>query len=288
MLRKVIIPAAGLGTRLLPATKEQPKEMLPVFATSASGLLCIKPFVQLVFERLYDAGFRDFCFIVGRGKRSIEDHFTLGRSFSEHLERKNGSDIATEMAGFYEKIKGSNLMFVNQSEPKGFGDALLHAKHFTGNETFLVHAGDDLILSKNNRYLSRLTEALETHSADAILYMQRVKDPRKYGVIEGRKISPSLYQVIRIEEKPLSAFSNLAAIAIYGFTPRIYIAIEKTEPDVNGEVQLTGAIQQLINERRVVLALNLEKGDRRIDIGTPGSYWDVLKAARKQALQERV
>lgn len=112
--------------------------------------------------------------------------------------------------------------------------------------------------------------------------MQKVEDPRKYGVIDGKKVDSNLYQVVRIEEKPSSPSCNLAMIAIYAFSPKIYNAIEKTNPDVHKEIQLTNAIQHLINDGRVVYALELEKGEKRIDIGTPDSYWKVLRTTRKR------
>ncbi len=285
MLEKAVIPTAGLGTRLLPATKEQPKEMLPVFVRASNGLLYVKPFVQLVFEGLHDAGVRNFCFIVGRGKRSIEDHFTLDRNLAEHLSQTKRFEIVNELNSFYERISQSNLVFVNQPEPKGFGDALLYARHFAGNKSFLVHAGDDLILSRNNGCLRRLVQVLEDYSADAVFCVQRVRDPRKYGVVTGREVNSNIYQVQAIEEKPLAPISDLAAIAVYAFSPKIFNAIENTLPDANNEIQLTNAIQHLINKDCPVYALELKEDERRIDIGTPESYWNVLKTIRKHAFQ---
>lgn len=288
MLRKAVIPAAGLGTRLLPATKEQPKEMLPVFAMGVNGVMRVKPFLQVVFEQLYCVGFKDFCFVVGRGKRSIEDHFTLDNSLIQQLSRKNEFDLVKELIDFYAKVSKSNLVFVNQPEPGGFGDAVSYAKNFTGSEPFLVHAGDDLVLSKSNRSIKRLVQVFEDQVADAVFYVQKVEDPRKYGVIDGKKVDLNLYQVMRIEEKPSSPSSNLAAIAIYAFSPKIYNAIEKTHPDGHNEIQLTNAIQHLINEGRVVYALELDKGEKRIDIGTPDSYWEVLRTTRKRRARVQV
>lgn len=281
MLRKVVIPAAGLGTRLLPATKEQPKEMLPIFAKGVNDALYVKPFLQVVFEQLYYAGFKDFCFIVGRGKRSIEDHFTMDNTLIQQLSRKNQFELVKELTNFYEKVSKSNILFANQPEPRGFGNAVFHAKNFTASEPFLVHAGDDLILSKNNQCLKRLVKVFENKVADAVFYVQKVKDPRKYGVVDGKKLDSNLYQVMRIEEKPSSQSSNLATIAIYAFSPKIYNAIEKIHPDLHNEIQLTNAIQHLINEGGTVYALELEKGEKRIDIGTPDSYWKVLRTTRK-------
>jgi len=273
MMRKAIIPAAGLGTRLLPATKEQPKEMLPVFTISSNGQLCVKPFLQLIFEKLFDAGFRDFCFIVGRGKRSIEDHFTLDNEFIERLKTNNKFALADELYLFYEKLRNSNLYFINQPEPRGFGDAVYCARAFTDGEAFLVHAGDDLIISKNNGHLRKLMNLFEKRSADAALFVERVEDPTKYGVVIGKKIGRNLYQVQELEEKPSSPSSNIATVAIYAFNSKIYQAIEKTPPGKNNEIQLTDAIQRLIDENSNVYAIELEPDERRIGVGDPKSYW---------------
>ena len=281
MLRKVVIPAAGLGTRLLPATKEQPKEMLPVFARGVDGGLCVKPFLQVVFEKLHEAGFRSFCFVVGRGKRSIEDHFTLDGGFSHRLPRENKAALMRELSAFYDKITKSHIVFLNQPEPRGFGNAVFHAKGFTGNEPFLVHAGDDLILSEDNHCMRRLVEVFESFGADAVFHVQRVGDPRNYGVVAGERVGDNLYRVKRMEEKPLSPFSNLAAVAVYVFSPRLYDALEEVHVDVNGEVQLTDAIKWMIDEDYGVYALELGGQERRIDIGTPESYWQVLKTVRE-------
>lgn len=242
MIRKVVIPAAGLGTRLLPATKQQPKEMLPVFAIDINGQLCLKPLIQLVFEKLYENGFREFCFVVGRGKRSIEDYFTLDNDFIEYLTKNNKFGIAGELGEFYEKVRNSSILFVNQSEPKGFGDAVYQAKPFTGKEAFMVHAGDDFIVSTNDGYLKRLMETFEIYEADATFCVEKVKYPKKYGVIQGKKIGENLYQVTGIEEKPSRPQSNIAIVAVYVFRDRIYSDIEKAEPDAGGEIQLTDGI----------------------------------------------
>ena len=155
MLKKAVIPAAGLGTRLLPITKELPKEMLPIVALMKNGQPCLKPMLQAIFEQLYEVGFREFAFIVGRGKRAIEDHFSPDEDFIRYLKNKNKKDIAQELQEFYNKINDSNLVFINQPKPKGFGDAVARASLFTGNEKFLMQAGDDLIISKNSNHLKR-------------------------------------------------------------------------------------------------------------------------------------
>ena len=279
-LKKAVIPAAGLGIRLLPATKEQPKEMLPVFSRLSNGTLCVKPFLQLVFENLYDIGFNEFCFIVGRGKRSIEDHFTIDPTLMEHLSRNNREDLLEELGSFYRKVSQCNIVFVNQPEPMGFGNAVFQARHFTGNESFMVHAGDDLIVSKNNTCLRRLIKTFEDHHPDALLFVKEVEDPQRYGVIKGQKMNKDMYCVESIEEKPLVPISNLAIIAVYTFSPNIYASIEETVPDLGGEIQLTHAIQSLIEEGHSVYALELKSNEKRIDIGTPESYRNILRTMR--------
>jgi len=146
MLNKAIVPAAGLGTRLTPATKEQPKEMLPVFTKAANGQICLKPLVQMIYEHLYDFGLIEFCFIIGRGKRAIEDHFTQDYGYVNMLKDKGKDTSALDLESFYDKLEKSKIVWVNQPEPKGFGDAVLRAKPFVGDEEFLVHAGDTYII----------------------------------------------------------------------------------------------------------------------------------------------
>src|SRR3990170_6133790 len=133
MIRKVVIPAAGLGTRLFPATKEQPKEMLPIFSTTTNGDPSVKPLLQMVFEQLYDSGLREFCYVVGREKRSIEDHFTPDSNSISMLEGMGKNGQAADLEEFYEKLKTSTIMWVNQPEPKGFGSAVLMAQPFVQN-----------------------------------------------------------------------------------------------------------------------------------------------------------
>lgn len=277
MIKKGVIPAAGLGTRLLFATKEQPKEMLPIFTRSVNGHLRLKPLLQVIFEELYDTGFRELCFIVGRGKRVVEDFFTPDDAFVEYLKRKKKFELAQELAQFYRKIKDSAVIFINQPEPRGFGDAVYTVRSFTGQEAFLVHAGDDLIVSKNNNHLIRLVDAYKRYNADVAFFVEKIKDPTKYGVIVGNKVGHNIYKVDKVVEKPLIPPSNLAIIAIYIFSPMIFQAIKKTQPDENDEIQLTDALQQLVEQKSNIYAIELNKDEKRIDIGTPESYWKALK-----------
>jgi len=278
LLKKAVIPAAGLGTRLLPITKELPKEMLPVIALSKKGELCLKPMLQAVFEQLYGAGFREFAFIAGRGKRAIEDHFSPDEAFIQNLTNKNKKSHAEELQEFYDKINNSSIIFINQPKPKGFGDAVGRAALFTGKENFLIQAGDDLIISKDNSHLKRAAKTFEEYNADAIFLLEEVPDPRKYGVITGKEIKPGIFKVASIVEKPLTPLSNLAIVALYIFKPIIYEAIKKVKPDKNGEIQLTDALKLLVSWNCQVYGLRLKSNERRIDIGTAESYLEMLRS----------
>lgn len=275
MLRKVVVPVAGLGTRLLPITKELPKEMLPLFFKGKGGKLCLKPVLQAVFEQLYDLGFREFCFIVGRGKRAIADHFTSDSNFLGILRRDGKDEQAKELKDFYRKIDVSSMMFVNQPEPKGFGDAVLRAKPFAW-ENFLVHAGDTYIISPEHRHLIRLFKLHEELGADATFIMQEVEDPRQYGVIEGKEVGENVYKVEKVMEKPEKPATNLAIMPIYVFSPVIFKALEVTVQGKGGELQLTDGIQKLIEWGLKVAAVKLEPEEVRLDIGNPESCWEAL------------
>ncbi len=276
MIRKVVVPAAGLGTRLFPATKEQPKEMLPIFSTLVNGGVSVKPLLQMVFEQLYDAGFREFCFVVGRGKRSIEDHFTPDHNSLVMLKSKGRGDQALDLDGFYTKIRTSTIIWVNQPEPKGFGHAVLMAQPFVQNEHCLVHAGDTYIISENARHLKLLMEMYDRLKADAAFLVQKMEDPRQYGVIEVEEIEKGVYGVLAAVEKPEKPLSKLAIMPIYVFRPVIFEELEKTAPGKGGEVQLTDAIQRLVDRGLKVCAFQLNSSEARLDIGSPETYWAAL------------
>ncbi len=277
MIRKVIIPAAGLGTRLFPATKEQPKEMLPIFTRTTHGDMVVKPVVQLVFEQLYDAGLREFCYVVGRGKRGIEDHFTPDVDCIKTLEGMGKNGQASELGDFYEKLETSTIMWVNQPEPKGFGNAVLMAQPFVQNESCLVHAGDSCIISKDMDYLKKLLEAFERFNADAAFLVLEIENPKQYGIVEGKEVEPGIIKVKSVVEKPEKPKTNWAIMAMYAFHPLIFKALQETEPGKNAEVQLTDAIQKLIDSGQKVYAVKLDKNYVHLDIGSPERYWEALE-----------
>jgi UTP--glucose-1-phosphate uridylyltransferase len=282
MVRKVIIPAAGLGTRLFPATKEQPKEMLPIFSKTEQGDMTVKPVVQLVFEQLHDASLREFCFIVGRGKRGIEDHFTPDAQCIRTLEGMGKNGLAADLEGFYGKLESSTIMWVNQPEAKGFGNAVLMAQPFVQDERCLVHAGDSCIISKDMDYLKKLLDAYERFKADAAFIVLDIENPRQYGIAEGDEVESGIFRVKRVVEKPETPATNLAIMAMYVFHPIIFKALEATKPGKNGEIQLTDAIQKLVDWGLKVYAIKLDKGYSHLDIGSPERYWEALELSYKQ------
>ncbi len=277
MIRKVVIPAAGLGTRLLPITKELPKEMLPLFFQGKGGKVYLKPMLQAIFEQLYDEGIREYGFIVGRGKRAIEDHFTPDYDFVEYLKKKDKTEASCELQEFYGKISDSTMVFINQPKPKGFADAIYQAKVFTQNEPFLMHAGDDLVFSGNNHHIKRLIKTFGQHNADVAFLVEEVEEPQKYGVVIGKEVEPYLFEVENVIEKPKKPISKLAVIALYAFKPVIYEGIEEAKPDEKGEMQIADAIQVLLRQQCTIYALKLRPGESRIDIGTPETYLETLK-----------
>jgi UTP--glucose-1-phosphate uridylyltransferase len=277
MIRKVVVPAAGLGTRLFPATKEQPKEMLPVFASTHDGEMVVKPVVQAVFEKLYNEGLREFCFIVGRGKRGIEDHFMPDAECIQNLEDLGRKSLASDFRTFYENLKNSTLVWINQPEPKGFGNAVLMAQPFVQNEQCLVHAGDSLIISKEMDYLKKLLSVHDRFEADATFLVLEIKNPKQYGIIEGKEAGQGVVKVDVAIEKPAKPATNLAIMAMYAFRPVIFDALKKTEIDKNGEIQLTDAIQRLIDDGLNVYAVKLDKSYSHLDVGSPERYWEALE-----------
>lgn len=276
MTLKVVVPAAGLGTRLFPATKEQPKEMLPIFSKSSNDCVTVKPLLQLVFQQLYGVGFREFCFIVGRGKRSIEDHFTPDFNSINMLKNKGKANQAFTLEGFYKELKTSTIVWINQTEPKGFGHAVLTAHPFVQDHSCLVHAGDTCIISEDAAHLQRLMNTFQRYKADAAFIVQKVKDTKGYGVIQGDLVKRGVYKVTTAIEKPESPPTNLAIMPIYVFNPVIFKALEQTPPGKGAEIQLTDAIQKLVDWGLGVYATELNPQYLRLDIGNPTSYWEAL------------
>ena len=268
-MTKVIITAAGKGTRLLPFTKEMPKEMMPIFSTVFTNKKVVLPLLQYVYEQLYSMNFRDYCFVVGREKRSIEDHFTPHETYLRDLV----GDYKKVMSKFYQKLENSHLVWINQNRPLGFGDAIRRTERYVGKEDFIVHAGDVAILSNSKHPILRLMETAKKNSdVKAILLCKKVKNSKRYGVPTINKLSKNLFNVKEVVEKPDKPKSEFGILPLYYFRSDIFSSLKKIKPGKGKEFQLTDAIQRMIQEKQKVLAITLDKNEEEVDVGTVESY----------------
>jgi len=265
---KSVITAAGKGTRLLPITKELPKEMMPIFSKMYGSGRVVMPLLQFIFEQLYTIGIRDYCFVVGREKRSIEDHFTPHESYLKEIS----SEYKKLITNFYRHLEKSHLMWVNQNKPLGFGDAVRRTEKYVGMDDFVVHAGDVAILGKQHPISRLIKIAKNDEDISAILLFKKIKNPKRFGVPKISSISNSLYRVDEIEEKPSKPKSNFGVLPIYYFKSEIFEYLKKIRRGKNNEFQLTDAIQKMIESGRKVVGITLEKDEVDIDVGTVESY----------------
>lgn len=231
-IRKAVIPAAGFGTRFLPATKAQPKEMLPIVDT---------PAIQYIVKEALDSGIEEILIITGRSKRAIEDHFDSSVELEELLQ-KQGKNKQLAMVKDLADIK---IHFIRQKSPRGLGDAVLCAKAFIGDEPFSVLLGDDIVYNPEKPCLQQLMDCYEQHPG-IILGAQFVPNEKvsSYGIVSGEPLADNLYRVHGLVEKPSvdKAPSNLAVLGRYILTPDIFDILENTKPGVGNEVQLTDAL----------------------------------------------
>lgn len=255
-ITKAVIPVAGLGTRLLPATKSQPKEMLPIGR---------KPIVQYVVEELAEAGLDNILFVTGRKKRSIEDHFDFCPELGDNsIER----DIPENLSFFY----------IRQTNPNGLGDAISYAEKFAGKDSFAVALGDSIIQGGNHSsLLRRMIEIHKKEKAGATIAFMEVSedDVRKYGVAKPKGRAGAVFEVEELIEKPLPAEapSRLAISARYVFDPVIFDAIKRTPAGRKGELEITDAMNTLLKMGRKVVGVKLRTDERRYDVGGFESYF---------------
>lgn len=268
-----MIPVAGLGTRLLTLTKDNPKEMVPIFAKSFNEVT-LRPLIEHIFLQLFDSGIRNFYFIVGKKKRSIEDHFTPERDYQNFL-KKEDKNFQNLLEDFYKKIEKSNIVWINQNSPRGFGAAILNAKKIVGAKPFLVHAGDAYVRG-NSKHIQKLINAYESNESDVIFYLKNVSNPKSYGVASISKTTTNIFQVIDVEEKPENPKSKNAIMPIYIFNSKIFSTLSETKEGVGKELQLTDAIKKMIMEKQKVYAIKFSKSDDCIDIGTPENYFHAI------------
>lgn len=252
-VKKAIIPAAGLGTRFLPATKAMPKEMLPIVD---------RPTIEYIVEEAIQSGIEDIIIVTGKGKRAIEDHFDRNFELEDNLMRKE----KFEMLDKVNQSSKVEIHYIRQKEPKGLGHAVWCARKFIGNEPFAVLLGDDIVLSEKPGLKQLIEQHDETNTS--IIGVQKIpeNETHRYGIIEPLTIEGRRYQVSNFVEKPEkgTAPSNLAIMGRYILTPEIFAFLDKQEAGAGGEIQLTDAIQKL-NQLQNVYAYDFE--GKRYDVG---------------------
>ena len=252
---KCVLTVAGLGTRLLPLTKELPKEMLPIYAKDSNGKLILKPILQEIFETLYDYKIRDFCFVVGKTKRAVMEHFTPDLDLLNYLKHVKKKELRQNLNSFFNKLENSNIVFIYQPKPIGFGDAIHRGKKFVENEPFLLHAGDDIVISKNNNHLKRLENSFKKFNADIACLIEEVENPEKYGVVSGKEIEKGVLEIEAMEEKPKKPKSKYAIIAVYIFKPIIFQYLNNPKKKTDPEKQLAEAFNIALKKRKKVIVL---------------------------------
>lgn len=274
-VRKAIIPAAGLGTRFLPATKAQPKEMLPIVD---------KPTLQYIIEEAVESGIEEILIITGRNKKSIEDHFDKSVELELELENKGKFELLEQVRYISDMV---NIHFIRQKEPKGLGHAINCAKSFIGKEPFAVLLGDDIVHAEKP-CLKQMIEAYDIYKT-SILGVQEVpdEDVNKYGIVEGKHIEDRVYKVNGLVEKPdvADAPSNVAILGRYIINPAIFDILGTTKPGKGGEIQLTDALKELAT-REAMYAYNFE--GIRYDVGDKQGFLQatVEYALRRDDLRE--
>ncbi|MEN1760691.1 MULTISPECIES: UTP--glucose-1-phosphate uridylyltransferase GalU [Anoxynatronum] len=238
IVKKAIIPAAGLGTRFLPATKAQPKEMLPIVD---------KPTLQYIIEEAVASGIEEILIITGRNKQSIEDHFDKSIELELELEKKGKDELLKTVQQISEMV---NIHYIRQKEPKGLGHAIYCARSFIGNEPFAVLLGDDIVDAKTP-CLAQMIQIYNEYKT-TVLGVQEVPESEvdKYGIIEGKWIEDRVYKVKDLVEKPAvdEAPTNVAILGRYIISPQIFPILENTQPGKGGEIQLTDALRTLVRQ----------------------------------------
>ncbi|ADD02005.1 UTP--glucose-1-phosphate uridylyltransferase GalU [Thermoanaerobacter sp. CM-CNRG TB177] len=274
-IRKAIIPAAGLGTRFLPATKAQPKEMLPIVD---------KPTIQYIVEEAIQSGIEDILIITGRNKRAIEDHFDKSVELELELKKKKKENLLHLVEDITNMV---DIHYIRQKEPKGLGHAIYCARAFVGNEPFAVLLGDDIV-DAEVPVLKQMIEQYERYNC-TIIGVQQVpyEDVDKYGIVDSTPIEDRLYKVNNLVEKPKKEEtpSNIAILGRYIITPRIFEILENTPPGAGGEIQLTDALKTLLNYEAIYAYDFIGK---RYDVGDKLGYLmaTVEYALKREDLRE--
>ena len=268
-VRKAIIPAAGLGTRFLPATKAMPKEMLPIVD---------KPTIQYIVEEAIESGIEDIIIVTGKGKRAIEDHFDNSFELEQNLFAMGKFDLLSEVQ---KSSKLVDIHYIRQKEARGLGHAVWCARKFIGNEPFAVLLGDDIVQAEKP-CLKQLIEQYDTYTS-SVIGVQHVpnNEVSRYGIIDGVEITRGCFSVKTLVEKPKQEYapSNIAIMGRYILTPKIFEILDRLEPGAGGEIQLTDALSKL-NEYESVYAYNFD--GIRYDVGEKMGF---IKTTLEFALQ---
>lgn len=269
MIKSAIVPVAGLGTRLLPATKSQPKEMLPVAR---------KPIVQYVVEELVANAVEEVLFVTGRDKNSIENHFDHDPELMRLLNHGNRHDLLRELR--FEELQ-AHFYYTRQRFQRGLGDAVLCGESFASERPFVVALGDSILgLHANSKLVARMAELFESRHASCVIAVEEVPPEQvsHYGIVKPADGDGECFRVSDLVEKPKpeEASSNFAIAGRYIFSPLIFDLIRRVEPDARGEIQLTNAIRLMCEEGKRVLAVKLPPGEKRYDIGNFPSYFETF------------
>lgn len=270
-IRKAVIPVAGLGTRFLPATKAQPKEMLPIVD---------KPVLQYIVEEVAQAGIESILFITNRGKTAIENYFDHNIELEDSLRKRKKNKALKQVQSINDLAE---IFYVRQNETRGLGHAILCAKNFVGDEPFAVLLGDDLVYSPGQPAIGQML-ALYDRLGASVIGCQRVAADQvsKYGILAGEKVEEGLYRVDQLIEKPSpeEAPSNIAVLGRHILEPQIFSYLEKTQPGFGGEIQLTDALCAMALDQPVY---GFEFQGRRYDIGDKEGF---LEATVEYALRD--
>ena len=284
-----VLTLAGEGTRMLPWTRGLRKEFLPLYDRTPEGAPVLKPVAHHVLESMVAAGVTQITLVVGAKDREfVQNYFTVDRGFlTRHAHQR---DRLRETERFYATLRRLKLRFAIQPRPRGFGDAVLHAERSVGDEPFLLHAADALLVDwPQGGTLKRLASRIRTGEVDAVLLVRRVADPRRYGVVEGRPAGPwegmARLRVQGMQEKPDRPRSSWAATAVYAFTPRFFRALRAVRTESHpSELEVTDAISWLLRHGGRVEALVLSpRWGEWWSVGSPDGYLRALRRTERLA-----
>lgn len=273
MIMDVVIPAAGYGTRVSPASRAVPKELFPIPVVGWDGEVYLVPALQIIIENLFEAGFRRFYIVVNSYKESVfRGYLEPDYSYLKTLYNSGKNTEANILNEFYRILENIEIHYIMQDEALGVGDAVYRCRKYIDND-FMIHMGDDFIVNRENQY-KYLVDNYTRLKADAVILVQRVEDPRQYGIVEGRD-EGSYIVVEKIIEKPRVETPKYAILGIYCIKPVLFEIMERLAS--RGGWELTDAVQTMVEKGYKVYALKVKEGAVRIDIGRVNTYLDIFR-----------